>query len=220
VHSGSVADCDSHLVRVYREFPGLRALILRVVNDREVAADILQDAAVTTLEKLRSGEIARPENLGGYLYRVALNHLRNYLRKDRRSLSSAEGLNELLDTVDDPGWACADRPHWASAVRRMLEEMPIVRDREILIRFYLYDEPKEHICRVLRLAPSHFNRVIFRARNRFREILERGGFRKADWLALLVGSVCISVAGTGSLNPTAHVAGHLKPVSHRPITAV
>ena len=78
-----VADPAAHLAAVYRDYPGLRALILRRVRDPDAAADILQDAAVTTLQKLRSGEIARPENLGGYLYRVALNHLRNHRRKDR-----------------------------------------------------------------------------------------------------------------------------------------
>ena len=59
------ADPVSHLAAVYRDYPGLRALILRRVRDPEVAADILQDAAVTTLEKLRSGEISHPENVGG-----------------------------------------------------------------------------------------------------------------------------------------------------------
>src|SRR5690242_21964262 len=85
-----VADPVSHLAAVYRDFPGLRALILRRVRDPEVAADILQDAAVTTLEKLRTGEIAHPENLGGYIYRVALNHLRNNRRKDRSAPPSPQ----------------------------------------------------------------------------------------------------------------------------------
>src|SRR5579871_3807302 len=96
-----VTDPVAQLAAVYRDYPGLRALILRRVRDPEVAADILQDAAVTTLEKLRTGEIAHPEKLGGYLYRVALNHLRNHHRKDRTSVSSAEGLEDLADADDD-----------------------------------------------------------------------------------------------------------------------
>jgi DNA-directed RNA polymerase specialized sigma24 family protein len=148
-----VADPVSHLTAVYRDYPGLRALILRRVRDPEVAADILQDAAVTTLEKLRSGEIAHPENMGGYLYRVALNHL------------------------------------------RMLDEMPAERDREILVRFYLNDEDKEQICRDLRLSEEHFNRVIFRARNRFRELVEHRGFWKADLLTLVAIGLILGHAG-------------------------
>jgi len=177
-----VADPVSSLSAVYRDYPGLRALILRRVRDPEVAADILQDAAVTTLEKLRSGEIAHPENLGGYLYRVAINHLRNHRRKDRTALSSAEQLEELRDSVDDPDWERVGRPQWAAAARRMLEEMPAARDRELLVRFYLNDEEKDTICRELNLSQEHFNRVIFRARNRFRELLEQRGFGRGDLL--------------------------------------
>lgn len=177
-----VADPVSCLSAVYRDYPGLRALILRRVRDPEVAADILQDAAVTTLEKLRSGEIAHPENLGGYLYRVAINHLRNHRRKDRTALSSPEQLEELRDVVDDPDWERVGRPQWAAAARRMLEEMPAARDRELLVRFYLNDEDKDTICRELNLSQEHFNRVIFRARNRFRELLEQRGFGRSDLL--------------------------------------
>lgn len=190
-----VSDPASYLAAVYRDFPGLRALILRRVRDPELAADILQDAAVTTLEKLRSGEIAYPQNLGGYLYRVALNHLRNYRRKDRSALSSPEALDELSASDSDPQWENVGTPQWATTVRRMLEEMPVARDREVLIRFYLDDEDREKICRDLTLSEEHFNRVIFRARNRFRELIEHRGFRKADLLMLAAITLCTLFAG-------------------------
>jgi RNA polymerase sigma-70 factor (ECF subfamily) len=180
-----VSDPVSQLAAVYRDYPGLRALILQRVRDPDVAADILQDAAVTTLEKLRSGAIAHPENLGGYLYRVALNHLRNHRRKDRSSVSSAEGLEELADADDDGDCERAGRAQWNVAVRQLLERMPAARDREILMRFYLGDEDKGKICRELNLSQQHFNRVIFRARNRFREILERKGIWKGDVLSII-----------------------------------
>ncbi len=199
-----VADPVSHLAAVYRDYPGLRALILRRVHDPEVAADILQDAAVTTLEKLRSGEIAHPENVGGYLYRVALNHLRNHRRKDRSALSSADGLDELPASENDADWETVRGRQWATAARRMLEEMPVARDREVLVRFYLDDEDREKICRELRLTEEHFNRVIFRARNRFRELVEHRGFRKADLLTIAAMGLCIWGSGSGSLSPAAH----------------
>lgn len=200
------SDPVSHLAAVYRDYPGLRALILRRVRDADVAADILQDAAVTTLEKLRSGEIEHPENVGGYLYRVALNHLRNHRRKDRGAVSSAESLDELRDSEDDPDWTRVGRPQWASAARRVLEEMPVARDREVLVRFYLDDEDKEMICRELGLSEEHFNRVIFRARNRFRELLERRGMWKADLLAVVAISLCLAEGGVGIPGPAGQAA--------------
>src|SRR6516164_1363079 len=147
-----VSDRISQLSAVYRNYPGLRALILRRVRDPEVAADILQDAAVTTLEKLRNGEIAHPENLGGYLY------------------------------------------------------------RELLIRCYLNDEDKDYICRTLHLSHEHFNRVIFRARNRLKELLEQHGYGKADLLTIVAISLCLSTNGSG-IPGTAHSMGGWNAVS-------
>ena len=187
-----VSDPVSYLSAVYRDYPGLRALILRRVGDPEVAADILQDAAVTTLEKLRKGEIAHPENVGGYLYRVALNHLRNHRRKDRTGVSSSEALHELGNAEEDADWQRVGRPQWAAAARRILEELPGARDRDILKRFYLCDQDKEQICRELQLSNEHFNRVMFRARNRFKDLLERRGYWKRDLLALVAVSLCLS----------------------------
>jgi len=213
-------DPVAHLSAVYRDYPGLRALILRRVRDPEVAADILQDAAVTTLEKLRNGEIAHPENVGGFLYRVALNHLRNHRRKDRSPLSSAAALDDLHAAEDDPDWARVGRPQWAAAARRMLEEMPGARDRELLSRFYLNDEPKEQICRDLQLSQEHFNRVIFRARNRFRELLEHKGIWKADLLALAALGLCMAGSYYGLWRLTDNhrdapaVAAHVQGETH------
>ena len=189
-----MVDPVAHLAAVYRDYPGLRALIIRRVRDPELAADILQDAAVTTLEKLRAGEIAQPEGVGGYLYRVALNHLRNHRRKDRGALSSADGLEALPGDGGGSEWAEVSRAQWAVTARRTLEELPASRDRELLIRFYIEDEDKRSICASLGLSDEHFNRVIFRARNRFRILLENRGFARSDLLSALVLAVASALA--------------------------
>ncbi len=51
------------------------------------------------------------------------------------------------------------------------------------------------------MSEEHFNRVIFRARNRFRELLEHRGFWKADLLA--VALLALSVSGTATYPPAA-----------------
>ena len=180
------SDPVDYLAAVYRDYPGLRALIMRRVRDPQIAADILQDAVVTTLEKLHAGEIAEPDKLSGFVYKVALNHLRNYRRKDRSGVSSSADLESLPAQESDPDAAAIDRARWAYAARRLLDEMPTARDRDLLVRFYLDDEGKESVCESLGLSDEHFNRVIFRARNRFRELLERSGFTKQDLLSLML----------------------------------
>lgn len=57
-------------------------------------------------------------------------------------------------------------------MRRVLAELPSDRDREILFRFYIAEDEKDSICRDLGLTSLHFNRVLFRARERYRELYE------------------------------------------------
>jgi RNA polymerase sigma-70 factor (ECF subfamily) len=64
----------------------------------------------------------------------------------------------------------------ATIVRAVLGDLPTERDRQILFRFYIAEDDKERICRDLGLTHEHFNRVLFRARERYREL-----YRK--WLA-------------------------------------
>src|SRR4030095_15827260 len=66
---------------IAKHYTGLRLLIQRRVGDAEAAADILNQAACTAWEKWQSGQIRRPEEIGGYIFQVAMNLLRNRRRK-------------------------------------------------------------------------------------------------------------------------------------------
>ena len=62
------------------------------------------------------------------------------------------------------------RSELAEIVRRVLSEMTSERDRQVLFRFYIAGDGKDAICRDLGLTSLHFNRVLFRARERYREL--------------------------------------------------
>ncbi|HET9795823.1 MAG TPA: sigma-70 family RNA polymerase sigma factor, partial [Thermoanaerobaculia bacterium] len=63
--------------------------------------------------------------------------------------------------------------------RRVLAELPSERDRRILFRFYIDEDDKEQICRELSLTSLHFNRVLFRARERYRALYREIAERRA-----------------------------------------
>jgi RNA polymerase sigma-70 factor (ECF subfamily) len=65
------------------------------------------------------------------------------------------------------------RKEKADLVRQVLKEMPNERDIQALYRFYIADHEKERICADLGLTSLHFNRVLHRARERFRDLYER-----------------------------------------------
>ncbi len=53
---------------------------------------------------------------------------------------------------------------------------------EIIKRFYLDEEDKAEICRSMGLSPLHFDRVIFRARQRLRSLTGSEGLRQVGLL--------------------------------------
>jgi len=59
------------------------------------------------------------------------------------------------------------------SVRRLLDELGVRRDREILHRFYVSSEEKADICEEWGLSSLQFNRVLFRARKRYRALYQR-----------------------------------------------
>lgn len=182
-----------------RDMSGLKAQLTRVTRNADVTADLLQDAVVTALRKLRTGEIEHRSQLDGYVYRVALNHFRNYRRKDKSAVSEPDGALGLEDaTATARGPLAVQSEQWAGIVSKVLREMSSQRDREVLVRFYLREEERGSLCRSLGLTDVQFNRVIFRARERFRELLETRGYRKSDLLALALGLCALALALWGS----------------------
>lgn len=163
---------ESELVERYSR--GVMAIISREAHDRAVAEDLHQETFRVALEKIRQGDVREPERLSGFICGVARNLVIDHFRRAARQESATE--IEEAAHLPDPG---ADqlqellRKEKADLVRQVLMEMPNARDRQVLYRFYIADDEKERICSDLRLTSLHFNRVLHRARERFRELYER-----------------------------------------------
>jgi RNA polymerase sigma-70 factor, ECF subfamily len=164
-----------------RDYIGLRLLIFRRVGDTQVAADLLNDAICIAWEKYCEGQIARPEQIAGFVFQVAMNLLRNRRRSigERPERRTDADLIDALPANDaqvdlDVGDRVTDQ------VLRILRSMDSARDRTVLVRFYLDEDDKDVICRDLRLSPSQFAKVLHRARRRLRELLESQGLKGSD----------------------------------------
>jgi RNA polymerase sigma-70 factor, ECF subfamily len=172
--------------QLLRDMEGLRLQLTRLTRNADIAADLLQDAIVTALQKLSDGEFVCRRQLDGYVYRVALNHLRNHRRKDKSLVSDPDAAQDLADPDSGCVTESLQSAQWARLAREVLSQVTPPRDRDLLVRFYLHEESKESLCRLFGLSELHFNRVMFRARERFREMLHRRGLGKSDFLSALV----------------------------------
>ena len=68
-----------------------------------------------------------------------------------------------------------DHERLARCVRELMEQLPLERDRQVLERYYLEEESRESIRASLELTELQFNTVLWRARQRFADILRRHG---------------------------------------------
>ena len=66
-----------------------------------------------------------------------------------------------------------EREEDVQRIARVLGELSTDRDRAVLRRFYLGQEDKDVLCAELGVDRLQFNRILHRARERFREAWER-----------------------------------------------
>lgn len=149
--------------------------------DRHAADDLLQRTFLQAIKKIRTEGLDDPGNLGGYLYRTACKLATAYWRGElsRRH----ENDRELLTNLKDEALSLEERldhEQLAKHVRDLMDHLPVQRDREVLERFYLHEEPRTAIRESLQLTDMQFNQVLWRARQRFGDILRKAGLALGD----------------------------------------
>jgi RNA polymerase sigma-70 factor (ECF subfamily) len=160
---------EAELVERYSN--GVMIIIIREVRDTAVAEDLYQETFRIVLEKIRQGDVREPERLSGFVCGVARNIVIDYFRRVARQ----ESMTEIEEAAHIPHPAPDQlqkllQKEKADLVRQVLKEMPNERDVQALYRFYIADDDKEQICADLGLTSLHFNLVLHRARERFREL--------------------------------------------------
>jgi RNA polymerase sigma-70 factor (ECF subfamily) len=165
-------EAEGEMVRRYGA--GLLYLLKRRTRDAELALDLRQDTFRVAIEKLRGSALDEPARLAAYLRGVALNLWIAHQRKDTRRATTADSEAVELAPDDRAGpFDNVSREQVREAVGALLAELGTPRDRELLTRLYVHDEDKAAICAALGVDSLHFNRVLFRAKARFRQLLEQ-----------------------------------------------
>ena len=170
----AAGDAAAEETLVQRYSDGLLYLLQRLGASPELADDLHQETFRIVLERLRQRGLDDPAGLAGFLHGTARNLMLAERRKTfrRRTDADPQGLEHAVHPA--PGQlSTVLLDEEAAIVRRLIAELPTDRDRQLLLRFYVAEEEKESICAALGLDSLHFNRVLFRARHRFKEHLER-----------------------------------------------
>lgn len=183
IQAGAPA-AESELVARFSR--GLLLMLRRLVQNPALADDLHQETLALVLGKIRRGEVREPEKLAGFIRSTARNLFIADRRKEARYHPLDDGREEEGGArpelaLPDRGPVPLDRvlaDEEARQVRRLLDELRFDRDRQLLLRFYVSDDSKEKICADLEIEPERFHQVLFRARERLRELWDRAEKRQ------------------------------------------
>ncbi len=151
---------------------GLMLMLKRRTGDMQQAEELHQEAFQIVIERLRSKPLEDPAKLAGFIHKVGVNLYIDQTRKVIRQKTDVNHEAVLAAPDQDAGQLHQlIQNEAASAVRKLVEELKTPRDREILRRFYILDQDKSAVCQALDLDSVHFDRVISRARKRFRALI-------------------------------------------------
>jgi RNA polymerase sigma-70 factor (ECF subfamily) len=177
-------DSEAETVLITRLQSGLRLVAHRASGgDLELARDVCQEALVILIRRLRTTGLEDPAGLEAFAAQTARNLVIAARRKNQRQGTATD--MEALAAAPDPRRLMPEElasGRLGALVRHLVAELPRDRDRTILTRFYLKEDDKSEICRDLNLTELGFNQVVFRARNRLRQLLIEAGIEKQDFL--------------------------------------
>jgi RNA polymerase sigma-70 factor, ECF subfamily len=167
IHAGDPAAMEE----LYALFSkGIRFYLCRQLGPQDLD-DRVHDVFLTITQAIQSGELREPERLMGYVRTVVRRQVAARIDANvhaRRRLTSLEDGIVLRDHSPDPEHL-AIRAQNIEVALRILNSIA-KRDREVLVRFYLNEQPAEQICREMDLTETQFRLIKSRAKARFGEL--------------------------------------------------
>jgi RNA polymerase sigma-70 factor (ECF subfamily) len=151
----------------------LRLWAKRRTGDPSLVEDVCQETFRIAIEKLRQGELRNPESLAEFILGIARNKASQFDQQAERFVNEDP---DALAAIPDPAPSQLDemlQRDEAALVQQVISELPLARDREVIIRFYLEEEDKDRICADLNLTRAQFTLVLHRARERFEQLYKK-----------------------------------------------
>jgi len=162
---------------------GVRFFLWRQLGPQDLD-DRVHDVFLMVTQSIQRGELRAPERLMGYIRTVVRRQVAGQIEETvnaRRSRVDIDMGIPISDRAANPERKAIEEQNMDLAMR-ILRSLP-KRDREVLMRFYLDEQPAEEICRDLGLTDTQFRLVKSRAKSRFGQLgrerfSRRNGFRK------------------------------------------
>lgn len=168
---------EMHFVAYFTQLLGIKLRARRLAP--EIVEDLRQETFIRVLRALRSeGGLRQPDRLGAFVNSVC----NNILQEHYRSASRTQPVEEAL--LESPGKALnleglIISEEARKQVRLVLAGIPS-RDRDLLRAMFFEEKDKDEICRQFGVDRDYLRVLFHRARDRFRQALEKDQARKTS----------------------------------------
>jgi RNA polymerase sigma-70 factor (ECF subfamily) len=172
-------DDEAAMEELYRVFArGIRFYLCRQLGSQDLD-DRVHDCFLIVVQAIRRGDLREPERLMGFVRTIVRRQIAGHIEiavQNRKHQVDIETSGAIADQRLNPETFVIVRQEeeLAASVLKGIS----VRDREILTRFYLHEQPQEQICREMRLTETQFRLLKSRAKARFGELGKRKLARK------------------------------------------
>jgi RNA polymerase sigma-70 factor, ECF subfamily len=156
---------------LYRLFyKGVRFYLCRQLGPQELD-DKVHDTFLIVVQAIRRGELREPERLMGFVRTVVRRQVAAYIEcavHDRRKTAEIDADLVVTDGHRSPEETILHQER-VQIMYRLLRNISR-RDREVLTRFYLDEQPQDRICEEMQLTGNQFRLLKSRAKARFGQI--------------------------------------------------
>ena len=159
----------SVLVRKYQK--SVHALVWRKIGDFHIAEDITQDTFLKAYQKLST--LKEPQRFSSWLYVIAANLCKAWLRKKRLLTQSLESTDSVqLEKATYSGYVIKENERIAAEARHEIVKKLLAKlqesDRTVITLYYLGEMTYEEISEFLGVSVSAIKNRLYRARQRLK----------------------------------------------------
>ncbi len=162
---------NAGMEQLYKLFSrGIRYYLCRQLGPQELE-DKVHDTFLIVVNAVKRGDLREPERLMGFVRTVVRRQVAAYIENavhTRREQTALENGITIADRKENPEQEAIVREK-AELMKTTLAALS-KRDRDILVRFYLQEQPQEQICREMALTETQFRLMKSRAKAKFGEI--------------------------------------------------
>jgi RNA polymerase sigma-70 factor (ECF subfamily) len=170
IAGGLPGSTDAEEAELYRRFaPRVRLYGRRHLRDAAAADDLAQEVLLLTIERLRAGEVRRPEEIASFILGTSRMMAQGERRVSRRREALAARFMDTTIEVAPVSIASLDADRVVACLSALVE-----RDRLVVLLTFYADREAPRIAEDLGVSPGAVRAIRHRAMARLRDCVLGG----------------------------------------------